>query len=70
MPDIATLSDEFQIAIPEAILEAQRWHSGQQFALIPKGRGVLLIPVPSMEELRGIAKGADTSGYRDREDRY
>lgn len=70
MPDTATLSEEFQIAIPEAVLEAQHWQSGQRFVFIPKGKGVLLLPVPSIEELRGIARGADTSGYRDRDDRY
>ena len=31
---------------------------------------MLVMPIPSFDELRGIAKGADTSAYRDRDDRY
>jgi len=37
---------------------------------IPKEVGVLVMPVPELDALRGIAKGACTEGYRDREDRY
>ena len=31
-------------------------------AFIAKGTGVLLVPVPKLEDLRGIAKGADPRG--------
>jgi len=37
---------------------------------IPKGKGVLVMPVPEFEQLAGIAKGARKDDYRDREDRY
>lgn len=70
MPDTATLSAKFQISIPKAVRTAQHWTAGQQFAFIPKGAGVLLVPVPTKEYLFGIAKGANTEDYRDREDRY
>jgi len=66
----ATLSSKFQISIPKAVCEKQRWEIGQEFAFIPKGKGVLLMPVPELEQLTGIARGARTDGYRDREDRY
>jgi hypothetical protein len=39
------------------------------FALIPKGEGILLVPVPKLDELRGLARGAKAEGYRDRTDR-
>lgn len=70
MSDTATLSAKFQISIPKAVRTAQHWAAGQQFAFIPKGAGVLLVPVPTKEDLFGIAKGANTEDYRDREDRY
>jgi len=70
MSDSATLSSKFQISIPKAVREAQGWKAGQEFVFIPKGAGVLLVPVPTLEDLRGIAKGADPTGYRDRRDRY
>jgi AbrB family looped-hinge helix DNA binding protein len=70
MPDTATLSAKFQISIPKAVRAAHHWTAGQQFAFIPKGTGVLLVPVPAREDLFGIANGASTEDYRDREDRY
>ena len=42
---------------------------GQVFAFIPKGEGMLLVPVPKLEELSGLARGAKAKGYRDRTDR-
>lgn len=70
MADTATLSSKFQISIPKAVREKHGWEAGQEFAFIPKNGGVMLVPVPTIEELRGIAKGADPTGYRDRDDRY
>lgn len=70
MPDIAKLSSKFQISIPKAVRDVQQWVAGQEFVFIPKGQGVLLMPVPELNELAGIAKGASKTGYRDRQDRY
>jgi AbrB family looped-hinge helix DNA binding protein len=70
MADTATLSSKFQISIPKAIRAERQWNAGQQFAFIPKGTGVLLVPVPEIDDLNGIAAGAEPSGYRDRGDRF
>ncbi|MBM3505603.1 MAG: AbrB/MazE/SpoVT family DNA-binding domain-containing protein [Alphaproteobacteria bacterium] len=67
--DTATLSTKFQISIPKAVRIARQWRAGQVFAFIPKGDGVLLVPVPKLEALAGIAKGAKATRYRDRRDR-
>lgn len=69
MTNTTTLSSKFQISIPKAVRTAHHWRAGQEFAFIPKGAGVLLVPVPSRDELKGIARGARREGYRDREDR-
>lgn len=66
----ATLSSKYQISIPLQVREQQHWQSGQEFVFIPKGKGVLIMPVPSLSELAGIAKGAKADDYRDRKDRY
>ncbi len=66
MAETATLSRKFQISIPKNVRAAHDWQAGQEFAFIPKGAGVLLVPVPKLDDLRGIAKGADPDGYRDR----
>jgi len=65
----AKLSSKFQISIPKAVRVAQAWEAGQEFVFIPKGAGVLVVPAPELDELRGIARGADREGYRDRKDR-
>ncbi len=70
MSNTATLSAKFQISIPKAVRDGQNWQAGQEFVFIPKGRGVLLMPVPQLNDLAGRVSGADTSGYRDRDDRY
>ncbi|MDR1163081.1 MAG: AbrB/MazE/SpoVT family DNA-binding domain-containing protein [Candidatus Accumulibacter sp.] len=64
-----TLSSKFQLSIPKAVREERRWEAGQKFVIIPKGKGMLVMPAPELDELAGIAKGACKGGYRDREDR-
>lgn len=70
MSATAKLSSKFQISIPKEVRAEQKWEAGQEFAFIPKGTGVLLIPVPKLKDLVGVAAGIDTDDYRDREDRY
>lgn len=63
-----TLSRKFQILIPKAVREEQHLQAGQKFAIITKGGIISLVPIQDLADLRGIAKGADTSDYRDRTD--
>ena len=64
------LSSKFQISIPKEVREQQNWRPGQEFVFLPKGKSVVLVPVPKIEDLFGIARGANPEGYRDRKDRY
>jgi AbrB family looped-hinge helix DNA binding protein len=70
MSSTTTLSSKFQISIPKAVREEQQWQSGQQFVFIPKGKGMLLMPVPELAALHGLAQGAKTHHIRDRKDRF
>ena len=70
MAATATLSSKYQISVPKAIRDDLHWKAGQEFVFIPKGKGVLLMPVPELEQLAGMATGAKTEGYRDRHDRF
>lgn len=70
MAPTATLSSKYQISVPKAIRDDLHWEAGQEFVFIPKGKGVLLMPVPDLKQLAGIARGAKAGGYRDRQDRY
>ncbi len=49
------LSSRFKISIPKAVREEQSWEVGQELALVPRGKGLLLIPVSEMDD-----------GYQDR----
>ncbi len=69
MTATATLSSKFQISIPKAVREAQHWEAGQEFVFIPKGTGMLVMPLPELKDLAGIATGARNRTYRDRKDR-
>jgi AbrB family looped-hinge helix DNA binding protein len=70
MSAVSTISSKYQVAIPKALRDRLQWRPGQKIAFIPKGAGVLMIPVPTGAELVGIARGANTDDYRDRNDRY
>jgi AbrB family looped-hinge helix DNA binding protein len=67
--DTAKLSAKFQITIPKAVRAARHGRAGQEFAFIPKGDGILLVPVPKKEDLTGLAVGAKAENYRDRTER-
>jgi AbrB family looped-hinge helix DNA binding protein len=69
MSDITTLSSKFQISIPKAVRTERQWKAGQKFAFVPKGSGLLLVPVPDMRDLKGLARGARPEDFRDRSDR-
>jgi AbrB family looped-hinge helix DNA binding protein len=63
-----TLSSKFQVSIPRSVREEMHLQAGQKFAVITKGDIISLVPIPDLAEMRGIAKGADISNYRDRTD--
>lgn len=66
----AKLSSKFQISIPKAVRDAHAWKVGQEFVFIPRGRGVIVMPAPELDELVGIARDADRVDHRDRNDRF
>jgi hypothetical protein len=69
MSETVTLSAEFEIQIPETLCAERGWKAGQVLTLMPKGSGILLMPVPERGALAGIAEAKSTHGYRDRTDR-
>jgi AbrB family looped-hinge helix DNA binding protein len=61
-----TLSQKHRIEIPKEIRDATGWKPGDRLAFIPKGHGLMLVRVPTLPELYGIAEGADASNCRER----
>jgi len=64
-----TVSSKYQVVIPKEIRERTGIKPGQKFSVIATATGIHLVRVPTLEELRGIARGANTSGLREKEDR-
>jgi AbrB family looped-hinge helix DNA binding protein len=64
-----TVSSKFQVVIPRPVREAAGLRPQQKLQVFEKGGIVYLVPVPSLEDLRGIARGIDLRGYREKTER-
>lgn len=62
---LATVLTEVQV--PEALRQSLQLKPGQAVALLPDNGVLQVVPVPTLAELRGILKGADTSTIRERD---
>ncbi|MCB2264093.1 MAG: AbrB/MazE/SpoVT family DNA-binding domain-containing protein [Candidatus Thiosymbion ectosymbiont of Robbea hypermnestra] len=65
-----TLSSKYQFVLPKTIRDELGLHAGQKFAVLAKGSIIELIPLGSIAESRGLLKGANPEGYRDRGNIY
>jgi AbrB family looped-hinge helix DNA binding protein len=63
-----TLSPSFEVLIPQDVREALHLTPGEQFRIVPYAGRVELIPVRSVESMRGFLRGMDPNVQRD-EDR-
>jgi len=63
------LSPKYQIVMPKEVRENLGLKKGQKFAVMVKNGVISLVPVPSLEELRGIAKGIEMREVREDEER-
>ena len=63
-----TVSPKYQIVIPKEIRESMGIVSGQKVQIMSYQGRIEVIPLRSMQEMRGFLKGIDTSVARD-EDR-
>lgn len=66
MTTSTTLSPDFEITLPRDFCERRGWRPGQDFVFLPKPSGVLIHPVPSQQDLKGIATGASAHTFRER----
>ena len=61
----AVLKADGNIRIPAALRKSVGAKAGQQFDVIAKGSIIVLVPAVDVRTLRGSARGADISEYRD-----
>lgn len=65
-----TISSKYQVVLPKPVREHLNLKPKQKLTVIGKDKMLILIPQSSLEELRGIAAGADTDDYRQKKDRF
>ena len=65
-----TMSSTSQVVIPKQARAHLNLKPQQKLTVIEKDRMLILIPQIPLEELRGIASGAVTEGYREKKDRF
>lgn len=65
-----TISSKYQVVIPKPARERLNLKPKQKLTVIEKDNMLILIPNASLEDLRGIASGANTDGYREKKDRF
>lgn len=65
-----TISSKYQVALPRAIRERLQLKPQQKLTVLEKDGMIILMPQVRLEDLRGIARGANVSDYRDKKDRY
>jgi AbrB family looped-hinge helix DNA binding protein len=61
-----TLSQDFQITIPDDVRGKLHLQAGQQFICIVEEQTIRLIPKDNIQAFRGLLKGANPENYRDR----
>lgn len=62
------ISPKFQVVIPKKVRESLQLKPGQQMQVIEYGNRVELIPIRSVESMRGFMKGINT-GFKREDDR-
>ena len=65
----ATISTKYQVVIPKEIRREVAIKSGQVVQVIAKGGLITLVPDQPVSALRGLLRGADTGGVREKRDR-
>ncbi|MFA7382056.1 MAG: AbrB/MazE/SpoVT family DNA-binding domain-containing protein [Desulfurivibrionaceae bacterium] len=66
----ATISSKYQVVIPKPVREHLLLKPQQKLTILEKDRMIILVPQVSLDELRGIAAGVATDGFRGKKDRF
>jgi len=62
---LVTLSNDFKIRLPKKTCEEMGLEAGQQFSVISKGGVIELIPMRTIQLVRGLLKETNPNNYRD-----
>jgi AbrB family looped-hinge helix DNA binding protein len=63
------VSTKFQVVIPKGIREETGLRKGQTFQVVSKGGVISLVPERPLSGLKGFARSARSTGFREKRDR-
>ena len=63
--ETVTVSPKYQVVIPRAVRDSLGIRPGQKVQVIHYGNRIELIPLRSVQEMRGFLKGIDTTVVRE-----
>jgi AbrB family looped-hinge helix DNA binding protein len=67
--NLVKVSPKFQVVIPKSVRSKLSISSGDRLLVIPINGRIELVPLHTAAQVRGMAKGIDTSIDRQKEDR-
>jgi AbrB family looped-hinge helix DNA binding protein len=63
------ISSKFQVVIPKAVREKLGLKPSQRLHVIEKGGVITLVPEVPLKSLKGVVKGVNWDGIREKKDR-
>ena len=67
--ETVTLSSKYQLVLPRGARERLRLRPGMRITVLDKGGVLFLVPERPMAAYRGIVRGVNPKGLRDKKDR-
>jgi AbrB family looped-hinge helix DNA binding protein len=68
--ETVTLSSKYQLVVPRGARERLQLRPGMRITVLDKGGVIFLVPERPLKALRGIARGANPRGLREKKDRH
>ena len=66
--ETVTLSSKYHVVVPRGARERLRLRPGMRITVLDKGGVIFLVPERPMAAYRGIARGVNPRGLRDKKD--
>ena len=67
--ETVTLSSKYQLVLPRRARERLRLRPGMKFTVLDKGDVIVLVRELPMRAYRGVARGVNPRGLREKKDR-
>ena len=68
--ETVTLSSKYQLVLPRGARERLHLRPGMRITVLDKGGVIFLVPERPLHAYRGIARGVNPKGLRDKKDRH